>query len=138
MIKHYAYPGHWVYYVIDTVYITDVHGNVTDQWPATESDKESFIISKKKHEKDSHDGMVLMHDIIPQKKKKKKEKKKEYIPKAVQMVLDGTHPMFPHLKSRKVKNSRGRSLMPHETRTPVKITIPVSANIRMLTPSAPT
>ena len=65
MIKHYAYLGHWVYYVIDTVYITDVHGNVTDQWPATESDKDSFIYFKKRSIQDSIDGAVLIHGRIP-------------------------------------------------------------------------
>lgn len=64
-IKHYAYLGRWVYFVVDTVYITDLDGNVIKQWSAIETDRLSFIDAKARMN-DMRDGLILLHGIIPQ------------------------------------------------------------------------
>ena len=90
-IRHYAYLGHWVYFVIDTVYIADLDGNVIKQWPATETDRLSFIDAKYRVN-DMRDGLILVHGIIPKEKEEEKPKEKKPIPKAWQLYIDRKHP----------------------------------------------
>ena len=91
LIKHYDYLGHWVYFVVDTVHIADLDGNVIVQWPATETDRLSFIDPKARMN-DMQDGMILVHGIVPKVKGEEEPKKKKPIPKSWQLVIDGKHP----------------------------------------------
>ncbi len=87
-IKHFAYLGYYVYYVLGDVYITDLEGHIIDAYKANRTIEE-FTEAKMKINA-FRDGAILLHGITSEAEEQEAQGKAP-VPKGWQLVQQGKH-----------------------------------------------